>query len=81
MESRYLSEECAKAKPGERVQMFSDYPAMATATNEYMIVSGGLFRRFVWVEEHVGKEQMVIVHLGEWWAVEHHWNTGESHAS
>lgn len=52
MKQTYIWDVSARAKPGERVQVFEDVEDLiATATNNYKVMDGVVFRQFIWPTE------------------------------
>ena len=58
------------AVPGERV--FASHEFSATATNDYMVQYGELFRRFAWCSDSIAHSPAWSPR-GEWFAVRGHW--------
>lgn len=64
-------ESWSSAQPGERVSAFSG-DMTATATNDYRVMHGELFRRFSWCSDSIANAPAYSP-KGEWFAVIGHW--------
>jgi|GEM_PF-3131631 len=69
LEQTYISDEFAAASPGERICDGTGF--CGTATNDYMVMDGVLFRRFVWCNFEITAPPFSV--QGEWQAVRKRW--------
>lgn len=70
MHDDFISDDCAAALPGERVDI--GLGNMATATNRYMAAHGCLFRLFAWCDTGICNAPDRSP-KGEWLVVRGHW--------
>lgn len=66
----FIADSWAAALPGERCR--DEFGFEGTATNDYMILHGELFRRFAWCNTEIAHSP-AFSPRGEWLAVRAHW--------